>query len=186
MRHRPISTLDRHDRNAALEALSTDQRKRLAAYANLCSAGLPDEGCDLLQSAYQRWLASDVPIEGPVETEKYLFGAIKSIRFNGFRRKRAEAKALGGRIEPDLEDGEAEPPVEMVAGSESNAEDATFAQQLYDALNDPELKLLVLHLAERTPRKQIQAELGWDDKKYDAVQKRKLRTVAKLLKEGKI
>jgi len=174
------------DRSAALEALSGDQVKRLAAYANLCSNGLPEEGQDLLQAAYQRWLASDVPVKGAAETAAYLFGAIKSIRSNGFRRMRSEFAAFGERIEPDQHDEEAEAPVETVRANSAAADETMYVQQVYDALNDPELQLLVLHQSEGTARKQIQEELGWDDKKYEAVQKRKLRALAKLLKEGKI
>ena len=165
MHDQPTIIVDCGDRAAALDALSTDQVRQLAAYANLCSNGLREEGQDLLQAAYQRWLASNAPLKGTAETTRYLFGAIKSIRFNEFRRKRAEVAALGERIEPDMNDEDAEAPVELIPAVCASAEDSVYAQQLYDALDDPELQLLILHLAERTPRKQIQAELGWDDKK---------------------
>ena len=174
------------DRVAALAALDENQVKQLAAFANLCSSGLLEDGQDLLQATYQRWLGSEVPVVGPIETVRFLFGAIRSIKFNEFRRKRAERAAFGNRAEPDANEPDSEDPIELVAANAATAEDSVYAQQLYDALDDTELQLLILHLAEGTPRAQIQAELKWDDKKYDAVQKRKLRTVAKLMREGKI
>ena len=180
------TTVESGNRGAALEALGGDQVRRLAAYANLCSNGLPEDGQDLLQAAYQRWLSSEVPIADAAATTNYLFGAIKSIRSNEFRRKRSELAALGERIEPYPHDEEAEPSVELVPASSAAPDETIYVQQVYDALDDSELRLLVLHQAEGTARKLIQMELGWDDKKYEAVQKRKLRALAKLLNEGKI
>jgi DNA-directed RNA polymerase specialized sigma24 family protein len=63
-------------RAAALDALSEDQRKQLAGYARIMSRGTGDEGDDLLQGAFVRWLASDKPIEGPEQTCKFLREAI--------------------------------------------------------------------------------------------------------------
>lgn len=182
----PMTRPDDGDRGAAIAALSKDQVRRLAAFANLCSRGLDLDGQDLLQTAYKRWLGSDRPVVGPAETATYLFAALKSIRFNEFRRRRLEAAAIGTRLEGDPDDEDADPPVETVPDGATSAEDSMFVQQLYDALDDPELKLLILHIATGTPRTEIQAELGWDAKKYDAVQKRKLRAVAKLINEGRI
>lgn len=173
------------DRAAALTALGPDREKRLAGYASLARRGLDDDADDLLQGAYARWMGSDVAIAGTDETYNFLIGAINSLRSNAFRRKRAVKRALGQRAEPDA-DAE-EDPVDGARADGASPEDSVFAQQLYDHLgDDPDLQLLVLHIAERIPRVEIKRELGWDDKKYDAVQKRKIRAAAKLICEGKV
>ena len=99
----------------ALNALSDDQRKQLAAYARIMSQGTRDEGGDLLQGAFARWLASDKPVEGPEQTCKFLFEAINSIRSNFFRHG-GRAQRFEGEYLPKQEDEEEEP-LDRAAGS---------------------------------------------------------------------
>jgi len=173
------------ERAAALAALREDQRKRLAAYAQLMSHGTGDEGTDLLQGAFARWLASDKPVEGPEQTCKYLVEAINSIRSNIFRHEKVVRRLEGVRAfaQEDDEDD----PVEQALDPAAATEATVYFQQVYDlCANDEEIQLLLLaQLKDGTPT-EIQADLGWDEKKYKAVQKRKRRLVIRWTLEGKL
>lgn len=172
-------------RAAALTGLGPDRAKQLAGYANLCSRGLDEDGEDLLSGAQARWLASDIPVAGPDDTVKFLIGAINSLRSNAFRKQRVAKRAFGDRAEPNPEAGT--DPLDDVEARACAADDAVFAQQAYDALSDePDVQILLCHLAEKTSRADIQKELGWDDHKYEAVQKRKIRAIARLMAVGKL
>ena len=176
------------ERVAALDSLDLDAKRRLAGYARLCAKGLPDEGHDLLQSAYLRWLESDKPIGSAADTEDYLFDAISSIRSNAFRRQRTEKRAIGTRVNFTGEGSDEVAPAELVASQDSSAEDQKVAQQIYDAVagDDDDIALYVMELAGNTSRADIMRDLGWDLRKYQAVQKRTNRKIAKLMQEGKI
>lgn len=183
VRQTPVAARD--ERAEALAALGPSRVKRLSAYANLCAVGLQDGGADLLQGAYLRWLESEKPVEGPDNTYRYLRGAIKSARSNALRHDGIVRATFGDRAEPDAE--EEIDPVEEAPSGAASAEDAAFAEQLYQALAaDPEVQMLVLQVSQGASRADIQQEMNWDDHKYEAVQKRKKRTVAKLVREGKI
>lgn len=97
-----------NERAAALVALNDDQRKHLAAYAQIVSRGTGSEGDDLLQEAFARWLGSDKPIEGPEQTCNFLRGAISSIRFNLFRHEKVVRRYEGVRAVAE-EDDEVDP-----------------------------------------------------------------------------
>ncbi len=74
-------------RAAALGDLTPDQRKKLVVQSRL-KARPPVFGAeDLLHGAYERWLKSDLAVEGPEETCNFLWGAINSIAFNATRHK---------------------------------------------------------------------------------------------------
>lgn len=181
----PTSAAALDDRASALAALGPNREKRLAVYASLARRGLDDDADDLLQGAYLRWMGSDVPVVGPDETYDFLIGAMNSLRSNAFRRKRLTKRVLGERAQPVADDEE--DPIDAAPANGTSPEDCVFARQLYDHLGgDPDLQLLVLHISERTSRVEIKRDLGWDDKKYDAVQKRKIRAAAKLIGEGKV
>jgi hypothetical protein len=51
---------------------------------------------------------------------------------------------------------------------------------------DEEVQLLLTAQADNAIPAEIQAELGWDEKKYKAVQKKKRRLVIRLMLEGKL
>ena len=173
------------DRAGALTALGRDREKRLAAYARMCRRGLSDDGEDLLQTAYRRWLTAKNPVVGPEETYNYLMGAIKGQRFNALRHAGVVKEAIGERLEPGPE--KEDDPVDDLRARDSSAEAAVLVQQLYDsAADDPELQLLIIYFAQETPRAEIQQEQGWDDQKYEAVRKRRIRAAAKLLREGRV
>jgi DNA-directed RNA polymerase specialized sigma24 family protein len=172
------------DRAAALVALNEDQRKRLAAYAQIVSRGTGSEGDDLLQEAFARWLGSDKPIEGPEQTCTFLRRAIGSIRFNIFRHAKVVRRYEGIRAFP--EEGDDEDPLDQAADPAASTEGPLFVQQLYDLCDDQEVQLLLTAQADNATPAQIQAELAWDEKKYKAVQKRKRRLVIQLMIEGKL
>ena len=50
-------------------------------------------------------------------------------------------------------------------------------QQIYDLCGDEEIQLLLMAQADKATPEQIKADFRWDDKKYEAVQKRKRRLV---------
>jgi DNA-directed RNA polymerase specialized sigma24 family protein len=170
-------------RSAALVALSADQRKQLAAYAQMMSQGTGNEGQDLLQDAFARWLSSDKPVEGPEETCKFLRGAISSIRFNTLRHEKVVRRYEGVRAVADEDE---EDPLDQAADPAASTEGPLFVQQVYDLCGDEEVQLLLTAQAGNATPEEIQAELGWDERKYKAVQKRKRRLVIRWTLEGKL
>jgi len=169
----------------ALDALDRNQRTLLAGFAELMSRGTGDDGDDLLQSAMARWLASDVPIQGPDQTCNFLRGAISSIRFNTFRKKRT-VERIEGRRAHKLEH-EADEPLDRAADPTAATDGPLYIQQVYDLCEDEDVKLLLLTLlgGQATPD-EVKAELGWNDTKYATVLKRKRRLVIRLMLEGKL
>jgi DNA-directed RNA polymerase specialized sigma24 family protein len=174
-----------NERAAALAALSDDQRKQLAAYAQIMSRGTGNEGNDLLQEAFARWLGSDKPIEVSQETCNFLRGAISSIRFNIFRHKKVVRRYEGERAV--AQEDEEEDPLDEAADPAASTEGPLFIQQMYDLCDhDEEVQLLLTAQVDNATPDQIQADLGWDEKKYKAVQKRKRRLVIEWTLEGKL
>jgi DNA-directed RNA polymerase specialized sigma24 family protein len=171
-------------RAAALDALSADQRKQLAAYARIMSRGTGDEGEDLLQGAFARWLGSNKPVEGPEQTCNFLREAISSIRSNIFRHQRVVRRIEGERAY-NQEDNEDEP-LDRAADPSASTEGPLFVQQVYDLCDDEEVQLLLMAQADRATPEQLKAEFGWDDRNYTTVQKRKRRLVIRLMREGKL
>jgi DNA-directed RNA polymerase specialized sigma24 family protein len=173
------------ERSAALAALSPAQKKQLATYARIMSGGTGDEGTDLLQEAFARWLGSDKPVEGPDQTRDFLRGAIKSIRYNILRHKRVVLKYEGVRAV--TQEGDEEDPLDGAADPAASTEGPLFVQQVYDLCGDDEevRSLLIAQVGNASPD-DILAELKWDEKKYKAVQKRKRRLVIRLTLEGKL
>jgi DNA-directed RNA polymerase specialized sigma24 family protein len=149
------------------------------------SRGTGDEGDDLLNEAFARWMASDKPVEGPEQTCNFLRGAISSIRFNIFRHYKVVRRVEGVRAvaqEDDQED-----PLDQAADPAASTEGLLFVQQVYDLCDgDEEVQLLLMAQAENATPDQIQRDFGWDEKKYKAVQKRKRRLVIRWTLEGKL
>jgi hypothetical protein len=172
-------------RAAALQALSEDQKKQLAAYARIMSTNTGEENCDLLQSAQLRWLASDEPVEGPERTYQFLLGAMSSIRSNIFRHAAVVRRIEGVRVAASTEDEQ--DPIEVAPDPRVSQEAAVFSQQLYDlCADDSDMQMLLMCQLDRATRAEIQAELGWDDTKYETVQKQKKRLIARWMIEGKL
>jgi len=171
-------------RAAALDALSKDQRKQLAAYAEIMSRGTGSEGNDFLQEAFARWLRSPKPVEGRDQTCNFLRGAIKSIRSNAFRHEQVVRRYEGVRA--IAEEGEDEDPLDQAADPTASTAGLLFVQQLYDLCDDEEVQLLIMAQADNATPAEIQAEFGWDERKYKAVQKKKRRLVIRLTLEGKL
>lgn len=173
------------ERVAALGALSGDQRKRLAAYALLMSKGISDDHDDLLQQAQVRWLASKKPVEGPQQTESFLRGAMRNLRYNAFRHQDVVRRLEGERVFADADDQER--PVEQGADPASATDGRLFVQQVYDlCAGDDELQCLLTMQADNATPDEIRAEMKWDEKKYKAVQKKKIRAVARWMLQGKL
>jgi DNA-directed RNA polymerase specialized sigma24 family protein len=168
-------------RAAALGDLTPDQRKKLVVQSRL-KARPPVFGAeDLLQGAYERWLKSDLAIEGPEETYDFLWGAINSIAFNATRHKRIVRRFEGERaVAIDGND-----PIELAHDVTVSQEDAVLAEQLYSlCAHDEDLQMLLMCQNDRATKAETLGELGWDEKKYETVQKRKKRLVKKWINEG--
>jgi DNA-directed RNA polymerase specialized sigma24 family protein len=173
-----------NERAAALVALSEDQRKQLAAYAQIVSRGTGSEGDELLQEAFARWLGSGKPVEGPEQTCNFLRGAIRSIRFNTFRHEKVVRRYEGVRAL--AEEGDEEDPLDQAADPAASTEGPLFVQQLYDLCEDEEVQLLLTAQTDNATPAEIHADLGWDERKYKAVQKKKRRLVIRWMLEGKL
>ena len=172
------------DRAVALKALSADQRKRLEAFARMSARNTGEDGEDILSAAHVRWMASEEPVQGPEHTYGYLQKAISSIRSNTFRHQRLVQKFEGVRVYAASPDGP--DPIDLGADPGASQEDAFFVQQLYDLFkHDSEVQMLILYESEQKVRAEMQLELEWDDKKYDAVRKRRVRMIARWKLEGR-
>ncbi|RYG99169.1 MAG: sigma-70 family RNA polymerase sigma factor [Alphaproteobacteria bacterium] len=170
-------------RGAALDALDDAHMKKLTTISRLLAIA-PTEPADLLQDAFLRWLQSDVPIEGPDRTYSYVRDAMKSIRYNARRHLEVVKGALGERMHASEEGGDV---FEMLKPHHSTVDDGKIAQQAYDLFaDDPEVQEYILKLMDGASPEEIQAELGWTKLKYQAVQKRRARAVAKFIAEGKL
>jgi DNA-directed RNA polymerase specialized sigma24 family protein len=149
------------------------------------SLNTEEEGQDLLQGAITRWLASDKPIQGPEQTYGFLVGAIRGITSNFWRHAKLVHHTHGRRVVAGPDDEQ--DPVETGEDSSVSQNDAVFAQQVYDLLaGDPEVQELWMYQSDHTTRAEIQHELGWDNTKYETIQKRKRRLVARWKLEGKL
>lgn len=168
----------------ALNALSDDQRKQLAAYARIMSQGTGEEGDDLMQAAFARWMASDKPVEGPEQTCDFLRGAINSIRSNRFRHQKVVRRVEGERAH--RQEDEEEEPLDRAADPSASTEGPLYVQQVYNLCEDEDIKLLLMVQVDEATPDEIKAELGWDDKRYATVLKRKRRLVIRLMREGKL
>lgn len=173
------------ERVAALASLNEDQRKRLAAFARVMAANTGEDWNDFLQEAFVRWLDSKKPVEGPEQTYSFLAGAIRSIRSNKFRHDAVVLRYDGIRTFAK-EDGE-EDPINLAAAPGSSPDEPLRFQQLYDLFAvDGEIQLLLLAQMQNLTPAEIQDELGWDEKKYGTVLKRKRRLVTRWTLEGKL
>lgn len=170
-------------RGAALDALDDAQMKKLEKISRLLAAA-PMEPGELLNDAFLRWLQSDKPVESPETTFWFVVGAMKSIRSNAFRHADVVKRALGARVLSADDGGDGS---ELVPAGDASADDSRIAQQAFDLFaDDPEVQDYILKLLDGAERAEIQAELGWDDNKYQAVQKRRARAVARFIAEGKV
>jgi DNA-directed RNA polymerase specialized sigma24 family protein len=149
------------------------------------SKGTGDESDDLLQEAQVRWLASEKPVEGPQQTENFLRNAIRSLRYNDFRHQEVVRRRVGERVLVKGDDEEE--PVERGADPAASTDGLLFVQQVYNlCAGDEELQLLLTMQADNATPDEIRTELKWDDAKYKAVQKRKIRSVARWTLQGKL
>lgn len=169
-------------RSNALRLLTEDQQKRLRVHAEFRANGSPFEPTDLLQAAFARWLSSKVPVTTAEDTYKYLCGAMRNTASNERRRAATERGIFGARA--FALDGRQDP-MEAAPDPAGSQEDGLLLSELYGLFaEDPDVQnLLILQGAERA---EILEELGWNVTKYETVQKRKKRGMARLLKEGRI
>lgn len=168
----------------ALHALTDDQRIKLEVDARFRARGTSFDFEDLLQGAYERWMASDKPVTGNVETYNFLRGAIRSIAYND-RRHASTVRHVHG-VRATAAEGEPDP-AESAADPAASQEDSLILNRLYDLFaNDPEVQTLLMLQDEGAERAEVLQELSWDVTKYETVQKRKRKMVARLISEGKI
>ena len=169
-------------RAAALGDLTPDQRKKLVVQSRL-KARPPVFGAeDLLNGAYERWLKSDIAAEGPQETYNFLWGAINSIASNATRHKATVRRFEGERAVTSTDGND---PIELAQDVTVSQENAVLAEQLYTlCAHDPDLQMLLMCQNDRATKAETLSELGWDETKYETVQKRKKRLVKKWINEG--
>ncbi len=84
------------------------------------------------------------------------------------------------------QEDEGEEPLDRAADPSASTEGPLYVQQVYDLCDDEEIQLLLTAQADRAKPEQVKADLGWDDKKYETVLKRKRRLVIRLMREGKL
>lgn len=167
------------DRGAALLQLTADQQKRLAAYATIAAINTGESAEDFLQAANVRWLASNVPVEGPEKTLSFLYGTIKGLRSNIFRHKKIATRVDGIRIYATTEDDT--DPMELAPDASLAQDDSIYVQEVYSfCATDDEVQTFILLDADGASREEIKLETGWNDKKYEAVRKRKIRMIARM------
>ncbi len=169
-------------RAAALGDLTPDQRKKLVVQSRL-KARPPVFGAeDLLHGAYERWLKSDLAVEGPEETCNFLWGAINSIAFNATRHKATIRRFEGERAVASTDGND---PIELAQDLTVSQENAVLAEQLYSLCShDQDLQMLLMCQNDRATRAETLSELGWDETKYETVQKRKKKLVKKWINKG--
>lgn len=168
----------------ALRALTDDQRVKLEADARLRARGTSFDFEDLVQGAYERWMASDKAVTGVEETYSFLRGAIRSLASND-RRHASTIRRVHG-VRSTASEGDPDP-AETVADPAASQETSLVLNQLYDlCANDPEVQALLILQDDGAERADVLQELGWDVTRYETVQKRKKKMVARLINEGKI
>jgi hypothetical protein len=83
-------------------------------------------------------------------------------------------------------DGEPDP-LEAVPDRTASPEGAIFLAQLYELCAvDPDVQTLIMYQDDGAERADVLKELGWDVTKYETVQKRKKRMIARLIIEEKL
>jgi hypothetical protein len=156
----------------------------LVADARFRARGTLFESGDLLNGAYERWMASEKPVAGASETCAFLRGAIRSIASNGRRHAAMVRRVEGDRVV--AADGEPDP-VEAASDPAASQEDDLLLEQLYELCStDSDVQTLLMFQAEGAGRADVLRDLDWDVTKYETVQKRKRKMVARLINEGKI
>jgi DNA-directed RNA polymerase specialized sigma24 family protein len=169
----------------ALQALTDDQRTKLVADARLRARGTSLDFEDLLQGAYERWMASDKAVTCTLETYSFLRGAIRSIASNERRHASTIRRVQGVRA--TAAEGELDPAETVADPAAASQENSLVLNQLYDlCANDPEVQTLLMLQDDGAGRAEVLQELGWDVTRYETVQKRKRKMVARLINEGKI
>lgn len=168
----------------ALGALTDDHRKTLVADARLRAKGTSYDYGDLLNGAYERWMVSEKAVVGPAETCTFLRGAIRSIASNARRHAAMVRRVDGERVVAFS--GEADP-MDAAPDPAASPEGALIMAQLYElCAHDPDAQTLLMFQDDGAERADVLRELGWDVTKYETVQKRKKKLVARLINEGKI
>lgn len=168
----------------ALRALSDDHRKILVADARLRARGTSLDFEDLLHGAYERWMTSGKEISGAAETCAFLRGAIRSIASNDHRHTAMVRRIEGNRI--FAMDGELDP-ISEAPDLTASQENTLLLTQLYElCAHDPDVQTFLMFQDDGAERADILRELGWNVTKYETVQKRKLKLIARLINDGKI
>lgn len=173
------SSLSRDQVKAVLEAFSPADWRRARHIATAVGAGLtgwtPD---DLLQEAMSALLAGSRVWPAGLHPLVVLKTAMRSIASNARRRDKASPVDETVLLDPFETSDEATPAVQGTALV--TPEDETSGKQqiaaVYAAVaGDEDLELLVMAWADRLRGEDAMAELGWDEKRYDAARKRLMR-----------
>lgn len=168
-----------------LGALQPADWQRLKIISNTLCAGVSDlTAADLLQEAMVRLLSGKRIWPSDLPPLVVLANVMHSIASNA--RKREADGPVDGSITLDLLDADVDDRTVITHGKVTiTPEDELSGKQqiaaLYAAMGgDEELELLVMAWADKVRGDEARAELGWDEKKYDAVRKRLMRRLAEL------
>ncbi|MBR8010224.1 sigma-70 family RNA polymerase sigma factor [Burkholderia vietnamiensis] len=159
-------------------------------YADFLSRSLAGcDGNDLLQMAMEKFLNMRRRWPRGLEPLKALFGAMRSISSNELK------KETNGPIDTfavvsttDESPDEGQQPY-AVATTLETPEDVLIGRQLVEQIeaelsDDEEAGLLFMFWIEGTRGAEAAAELGWDQKRFDAARKRLLRRLAPHDRQG--
>ncbi|MDC8759535.1 RNA polymerase sigma factor [Janthinobacterium fluminis] len=170
---------------AALAAFQAADWQRAKIIATIFCAGLTGWAADdLLQEAMFKLLSGTRVWPRHIHPLVVLKTVMHSIASNA--RKRNELSPIDANVVVDPFEVDVDDKTPAAHGTVTvTPEDDTSSKQqiaaLYAALGgDEDLELLVLIWADGMRGAEAREELGWDEKKYDAVRKRLLRRLAAL------
>ncbi|MGK6310219.1 RNA polymerase sigma factor [Variovorax sp. DT-64] len=178
--------LPRAEIEAILAGFTAADWERAEAIAGaLCGGVIGWTAEDLLQEALTKFLEGARTWPSGVHPMVVLKNVMHSIASN--ERKSNRASPIDAKVEVDpFETGEEAEKVATVRSSTGiTPEDVASGKQqmaaLYAALaGDDDLQMLVMVWADGLRGEDARAELGWDEKKYDAERKRLTRRLQKL------
>lgn len=182
----PGPGLQRAEIEAVLAGFTAADWERAEAIAGaLCGGVIGWTAEDLLQEALTKFLEGARTWPSGVHPMVVLKNVMHSIASN--ERKSNRASPIDAKVEVDpFETGEEAEKVATVRSSTGiTPEDVSSGKQQMAALyaelaGDDDLQMLVVVWADRLRGEDARAELGWDEKKYDAERQRLTRRLRKL------
>ncbi|MGT0247603.1 RNA polymerase sigma factor [Burkholderia pyrrocinia] len=183
--------LSKREVEEELRKLSEADWTRAEIYADFLSRSLAGcDGNDLLQMAMEKFLNMRRRWPRGLEPLKALFGAMRSISSNELKKETngpIDTFAVVSTTDESPDEGQVQP--YAVATTLETPEDVLIGRQLVEQIeaelsDDEEAGLLFMFWIEGTRGAEAAAELGWDQKRFDAARKRLLRRLAPHDRQG--